>query len=372
MGRTSPTVAVASADPRLLDEVIRSLEELPHWRVVASVATLSELLALVSESVVQVVLCDGAIAREWAAAGGTKPSVAIVVFDRITDEATLLASLDLGAAGFASWPAQRQRMRDLVERTVASQPRLYRSKGEVVGLWSPKGGAGTTTLAAHLAVALAPTGATTLVDLDFEHADQTAMFGAEAHKKTSADLLRVLDEIHADTIDSVAFGGPGDLKMVLSPGVLGNADMIKPTDAVTLVGHIAESCRFLVADLPSSNLELAHGLLESSTRFFLVVTPDLLSLKRARDAMKVLKAGGTRLEHVSVIVNQYTKGDVNLDQVEALTGCKVAAKVRPDLGMSKAAGRGEPSASGLRLMATVASEIAGTTDSGARRWRLGR
>lgn len=210
MAGVSPNVVVAADDLNLLDEIVRHLEELPHWRLSASARTVDQLVNAVAAGRPDAVLISASMVRDLAEREQSLGNVRIVVFGREEDSASLRASLRLEARGFVLWPQERKDLRALVEKGLALATQSHRvARGSLTSLWAPKGGSGASVLAAHVASVLASFGiGTLLVDLDLDHGDQSAILGAEREPKTILDLLRVIEEATPSVVDSIAWAHP--------------------------------------------------------------------------------------------------------------------------------------------------------------------
>ncbi len=363
-GRLAPVVVVASDDPFLLDEIVRYLEEVPHWRLAASARTIEELMKVAADSNPDAVLLSEGLALELSnhpAAGSSR----FVVIARQDKADVLRAAIKLGARGFVQWPKEKPLLSELVERDVEARP-AGAPTGNLTAVWSPKGGGGATTVAAHLALGIGGLGfRCLLVDLDLDHGDQSAMLGADDETKSFADLMRVADELNPATIDSVAIT-TGPFKAILAPGLPGEGGLVKPQEAVRILHSLMESTDHVVVDLPSGYSELALAVAHESSRLVLVLTADLLSLRRSREVLRLLQGTETRID---VVVNQFARGDVSISDVESVLGRSVSLKVRPELSVYRAAGRGELSDFGRKAMLPLAASVAGVASATKMRGR---
>lgn len=361
-GRVSPTVVVAADDLTLLDEIVRHLDQIPHWRLAASARSAHELLETIGSQAPDAVLVSDGLARDLASSGNatTFASSRLVVVGRQEHPATLRAALRLGARGFVHWPREQRELRSLVEEGLTG-PRTRRStQAPLTALWSPKGGSGASVLAAHLASVLATFEIDcVLADLDLDHGDQSAILGAESETKTIADLLRVVDEIAPSVVESVAVRHPDGFRAVLAPGSPGESGLVKGPDVVRILGAVRESAAHVIADLPSGFGELLYSVVEEATRILLIVTPDLLSLRRARGAMQVFATAGIDAARIEIVVNRSRSGDISASDVETVLGRPTVAQVPPDAGLLNAPDRGELAPSGRRLVDSLARRIAG-------------
>lgn len=368
-GGNSPTVLVASDDLPLLDEMVRHLDQIPHWRLAASARSVSELLdAITSHSPEAVLLSDG-LALEVAQSKimGSLGSTRLIVIARTEHPASLRAAMRLGARGFVQWPREQKELRPLVEEGLSVTPKRT-ARGSMTMMWAPKGGSGTSVLAAHLTAVLSSFGVEcVLVDLDLDHGDQSAILGAATESKTIGDLLRVVEEITPSVLESVAWRHSAGFRVVLSPGSPGESGLVKGADAVRVLGSIREAAAHLIVDVPSGYGEHVFSVAEESTRILLVVTPDLLSLRRARDVMQLFDSAGIEAGRIEIIINRARSGDISASDVETVLGRPSVAQVPPDVGLLRAPDRGELASSGVRLLEPVARRIAGLPERKGRR-----
>jgi Flp pilus assembly CpaE family ATPase len=353
----SPTVLVACDDLILLDEVIRHLEEIPHWKLVKSARSADELLG-------QPVLPDFVLASESVAlelvghprlgrlTGG------LVVFGRQETAPALRAALKLGARGFVQWPEEREQVRALVERDSGVQLPSPLPAGALHAVWAPKGGAGATVVAAHLAGALATLKRSAiLVDLDLDHADQTSLLNADPEHKTVGDLLRVANELTQQTAKSVLWSHPLGFSAVLAPGRIGDTSSADASRISRVLGTIREAAEHVVVDLPSGLNPVSVAGLRDASSMEVVLTPDLLGLRRARDLLKNLDGLGLQRERMAIVLNQAGSAEITEKEVEAVLGITKVVRLRADLKIYRAANRGELSPLACRLLTPLARRL---------------
>jgi Flp pilus assembly CpaE family ATPase len=110
----------------------------------------------------------------------------------------------------------------------------------------------------------------------------------------------------------------------------------------------------VVADLPSGLGRLSVEVAAGSDAVALVVTPDLLALRRARDAAKAL-AGGPE---VGVVLNRWSRASgLSPTDVEAVLGIQVWARVAPQAGLVRAPDLGRLSRAACRALAPLAARV---------------
>ena len=354
----SPTVRVACSDPILLDEVIRHLEEIPHWRLLASAHSITELFNGLTSQADFVIVSD-MIATELAGdARALNLAGEVIVFGREESPQSLRAALSLGARDFLLWPEDQLRLREITKNQKAGINTEHRaSLGGLHVVWAPKGGSGTSVVAAHLAAAMATfTGRTKciLMDLDVGHSDQTAILQAEDEKKSILDLLRVADELSASMVESVAWQHPEGFRAILSADPRAETAFVEAVDVAKVLATVRETADHVIVDLPSGVSEVATRVLREASTVLLVVTPDLLSLRRARHSFTLLRAAGVDPTGFIGLLNQAGGTDVSEKDVRSVLGLTTTFRVKADMQVYRAANRGELSLAGKRMLAPVA------------------
>lgn len=112
-------------------------------------------------------------------------------------------------------------------------------EGRVVVVLGATGGAGATTVACGLALALARSGpGTTLIDLDFEFGDTHERWDVPRHR-TLADLVPVLGELRPAHLDLVGYAHPSGVDLCLSPAQHGASGDWGGDDVTTLLSCAA-------------------------------------------------------------------------------------------------------------------------------------
>lgn len=373
MATVTPNVLVASDDPVLMDELIRYLEEIPHWRLIGSAATAEELRARVElDQPDAAIVSDGLLTALLSSPSGLGRTRLLVV-GREESAATLRKAMRAAARGFVLWPSERKELISLVESGLSKRSRRSQTLGSLNLMWSAKGGSGSSVLAAHLAARLAQHGTPSLlVDLDLDNADLSAILGAEDESKNVLDLLRIVDEITPDSVKSVSWQHRLGFDTILAPGRHGESAIVKGTDISKVLVAARGASEAVIVDMPSGYSELGLTVAEEATSLFIVVTPDVLSLRRGRDLAATLRSSGNDPERVKLVLNQSVRGEISPADAEAVVGRPVAAVIRADSALYRAADRGQLSERGARMMDPLARVIAGTEPAPAKRLRTNK
>lgn len=351
---------VACDDLILLDELIRHLEEIPQWRLVVSARSVEDLVQGCITHLPDALLLSGSLARQLA----EEPDVyqldaALVVFGRAAEVSELRAALRLGARGYVRWPEERTELKALVERGMHEPAPSERPQGPLHAVWAPKGGAGASVVSAHLAASFAQQGKDCLlVDLDLDHGDQTSVLDVRTDTRTVADLLPVAGEMTIDVARSVVWSHPSGFGVIASPGVHGAAAEASAESLSRVLGTIRQTSDYVIADTPSGLNDLSINVLRTASSVVVVLTPDVLALRRARDALGVLAPMGIGPERIRVVLNQYGGPHISQREVEEVLGVKRVVKLRADFEIYKAANRGQMSPSAIKALTGLSKTLA--------------
>ena len=147
-------------------------------------------------------------------------------------------------------------------------------------LWSPKGGTGTSVLAAACSVLAARSGPVCLVDLD---GDQPAVLGLSADPTAGLDdWLGVGPEAPTDALDRLAVDVVANL-ILIPRGASGSvlAPVASAEAGAALGAALSDRAGHTIADVGTATTPAARALLEVSDVAIMVVRGCYLTLRRA-------------------------------------------------------------------------------------------
>ena len=269
----TPLVVVAHDDPGTADSLRHAVEALAGWRVMVADPGAGELTAALAAAPSVALVGCGALAN--LPADCPTPRVAIGDDDRPAD---VRAALAAGARSLLAWPDGAADLPGELARVAATgRPDLSGDPGGlVVATRGVQGGAGTTTVAIHLAAAWARWGPAPVLLLDL--AGGVAFRLDLSSAPTWSSLLAAAGSVPA-------LAGPGGLPT--AGGGLGASglQMDGTPNAGAFLGTLAEPWAGLSV-LPLSGLvdgasdpppdpSAVQGVLEAATAMYRVVVIDL-------------------------------------------------------------------------------------------------
>jgi pilus assembly protein CpaE len=223
-----------------------------------------------------------------------------------------------------------QRSRELAPATTAQGAGLRR---RTVAVFSPKGGAGTTTIAANLAAALAQRkpDRVVVVDLDLQFGQVATQFDLEPS-------LTLVDAIH----DETALTDPEALRTYTTrheSGVLVLAGPPDPTAAARIrPDHVGRLLETLLGTFDTALIDAGSTLgpvtlvaFEHAEQIIFPVTPEVPALKALHRLLEHLSTSGAVAAKALYVLNSmYAKELIKQRDVESTLGSSVAAELPYD------------------------------------------
>lgn len=165
-------------------------------------------------------------------------------------------------------------------------------EGRVVAVFSPKGGAGCSTIAINLGVALAKRNQRTLlVDGSLQFGDVAVMLNLK-QMTSMADLIERSTEMDSELIESVVQLHRSGLSVLLAPPRPEMADVVTEDRIKELLGAFRNMYDFVVVDTSSYLSDKVLTMLDIADRIVLVSQqslPDLKNISRFYDLAESLE-----------------------------------------------------------------------------------
>lgn len=182
------------------------------------------------------------------------------------------------------------------------------SDGKVIVVYSPKGGAGTTTLAVNLSVTLHNDETRViLIDAKLQYGD-VAVFLNEQGKNTILDLTSRADELDAEVVESVVIKhAASGMRVLAAPARPEQAEQVSSDQFVKLVKYLRQNYAYVVIDTSSALDDVTLAALDNADIVMLVVTQDIPAIKNCRLFLDLMDTIGTPRERICFVMNKYDK-----------------------------------------------------------------
>src|SRR5262245_2340760 len=265
------------------------------------------------------------------------PDVALFLVGGSLDPQFLLKAIRAGAQEVLKKPLDRALLQEAIERVSrsgAARSAAGARARSIITVFTTKGGVGSTTLSANVAVSLKAQYGVETVLADFE-----TQAGGSAHVLGLKGDKSINDLLRAQRLDSAALSmnllrHSSGLAVLAQPEELTQAEPLTAAQAGEIVDALSSSFDCVVLDSPHAFEEISLELLDRSTIILLVVELSIPSIRATRRALEVLEhLRFTEIPNrVQLCVNRYSgsRGFITLDQLHEAVGMRAAHTVHND------------------------------------------
>jgi pilus assembly protein CpaE len=217
-------------------------------------------------------------------------------------------------------------------------------EGQVITVFSAKGGCGKTTIATNLAVALADSGKrrVCLIDLDLAFGDIAIMMQL-APEKTIADAIGVADRLDETGLRMLLTSYRPGVEVLLAPVQPMAAERVG-RDLVTEIIQLArDAFHYVVIDTASAFTEQVLAALDATHHYLLVATPELPALKNLRVTLDTFELLDYRRDARTVVLNRAdSKVGLSMSDIEKVLRVPIAGFIPSSRDVPISANHGVP------------------------------
>lgn len=193
---------------------------------------------------------------------------------------------------------------ELAAALSGSRDERHEGGGQVIAVYSPKGGTGKTTIAVNLACVLRRNGASVALF------DGVMQFGAIRHLLPVPPATRSIVDLPAGaamraSLPEAIWEGPGGIAVLLAPPRPEEADLVAASELSNAVGLLAATHDFVVVDTPSRLSEDTLAILDAASVILIVITYQGSTIANTRSAIDTFEALGYKGQKpLLLVVNQ--------------------------------------------------------------------
>ncbi len=237
--------------------------------------------------------------------------IPILLLTALNNLESKIKGFEAGADDYLSKPYEPDelvaRVNVLLRRKTAPvEPRRTLEKtGKVVGVFSLRGGAGVTSIAANLATGLAQlwNKETALVDLALT-AGQAALMLNLPLRNTWADLAHMdTGEIDQEVLSQTLRSHPSGVHILSAPRRVEESELIDAAKVSRVLEILQTSYDYIVLDLPHNFAETTLAGLDVAEEILVVLAPELASVRSTAMALEVFETLNYSLDSTHLILN---------------------------------------------------------------------
>lgn len=226
------------------------------------------------------------------------------------------------------------------------QDEADQSSGQIIAVYSPKGGTGKTAVACNLAVALKllpGNRKVCLVDANLLFGDVGVMFNINT-TKTINDLTSRINELDKELLNDVMVTHASQIKVLVAPPNPQLGELVTADHLRAILEALRREFDYVVVDTQSSFQDQTMAVLDAAARIVLLMTMELSSIKNIRQFLEVAELLEYGEEKLVLVLNKADpRFGIRVDQVEANIQHKVAAQIgNAPYEMTSAINRGVP------------------------------
>ncbi len=225
-----------------------------------------------------------------------------------------LKAFEAGADDFIPKPFQPQEFLARVQVALRRSSRLLPSptkvQGEVLAIYSLRGGSGVSSIAVNTAIGLAQLWKkpVALVDLALENGICALMTDLPL-RHSWAELSKIpAAEMDYEVVYQVLLKHESGLNVLAAPRRPYEAELLNADQVKKVLSLLANQYEYLVLDLPHNFSDLTLAALDYADKILLVLSPELASVQCTTIALDVFSKIGYPSDKVKLILNWNFKG----------------------------------------------------------------
>jgi pilus assembly protein CpaE len=251
----------------------------------------------------------------------------------------------------AAWPQQGQ---PAAAGTNGHHPQPQRP-GQVVSVFSPKGGVGRTTVAVNLAVTAAQQGQrVAIVDACLQFGDVGVLLNLDPRSRSVADIVAQMPEVQEgaeapaddelEPPEQMLVPHESGVSVLLAPPSPELADTITAEHLTRILTRLRSGFDLVVVDVPSVLNDTTLPLLDASDVILCMLTLEITCIKNVRHFLQLADRLGYPPTKVQLLINRAdAEYGIRVAEVEESLDRRIAHSIMSDWRRSLSAlNRGQP------------------------------
>lgn len=274
------------------------------------------------------------------------PSVQVIIMSVQGETDYLRRAMLAGAREFLTKPISADDLYKSirhVHRLAATRPRTVvssgggdtgpgggpESNGQIIAVFSPKGGVGTSTIAANLAVALRQqtNKKVALVDANVVFGDLTVILNLRSDK-TIIDIAQRIDDMDRDLLNDVMATHTSQVKVLLAPPDPQRGELVTADHLRAILDLMRHEFDYIVVDTPASFQDRSLAVLDMANRIVTLMTLEMHCIRNIKLFLEVADLLEYPHEKVMLVLNKATnRTGIRAEDVEKTIQRKVLLQI---------------------------------------------
>jgi pilus assembly protein CpaE len=179
------------------------------------------------------------------------------------------------------------------------------AEGQIIAVFSPKGGVGTSSVAANLAVALRQltNKKVALVDANVVFGDLTVILNLRSDK-TIIELAQRVEELDRDLLNDVLATHTSQVKVLLAPPDPQRGELVTADHIRAILEAMRHEFDYVVVDTPASFQDRSLAVLDMATRIVTLMTLEMHCIRNIKLFLEVADLLEYPHEKVMLVLNK--------------------------------------------------------------------
>lgn len=202
-------------------------------------------------------------------------------------------------------------------------------EGQIIAVFSPKGGVGTSSVAANLAVALRQMTSkrVALVDANVVFGDLTVILNLRS-EKTIIELAQRVAELDRDLINDVLATHTSQVKVLLAPPDPQRGELVTADHIRAILDALRREFDYVVVDTPASFQDRDLAVLDMATRIVTLMTLEMHCIRNIKLFLEVADLLEYPHEKVMLVLNKASnRTGIRAEDVEKNIQRKVVLQI---------------------------------------------
>ncbi|HKN38069.1 MAG TPA: P-loop NTPase, partial [Acidimicrobiia bacterium] len=225
------------------------------------------------------------------------------------------------------------------------RPEPLGEQSRMICVFSTKGGAGKSVVAANLAIVLARRSKepVALVDADLQFGDAAVMLKLTP-QHTIVDAVSAINRLDSQLMQSLLVRhDPSGLLVLPAPVEPAFADQVSGADMVKIVKILQSFCAYVVIDTPAHFNDVVLALLEESDDILLISGMDIPNIKNVKLGLQTLRLLNIPVSKLKLVLNRSnSKVKLDIGEVERTLQMKADALIPSDILVPQSVNKGVP------------------------------
>ncbi len=340
---------ILDADREDRSEMADMLSQVEYLIVAGEADTCENAVGQLQENKIDVILIgskvddDGYKAAEKILA--EYPDLAVVMVETEIREDTVYKALFIGAKDIIVRPFTAARLVNVIYRVhqlMQKKTMIHSSKqnhdkvksnlGQVITVFSTKGGVGRTFVSANLAVALIKSTKkrVVLVDLDLDFGD-TALVLDIIPKYTISDVVDDIRNIDPDVIESYLVSHESGIKVLAANAKPKISEFINSEHVDIILKTLQKSYDYVIVDMPARFYETINPAFATADNLLLITTPEISTVRNLKASLTTLNDLNYSKSKIKVLLNKADKKlEIKQKDIENTLKMNIFATIEAD------------------------------------------